>query len=304
MLAADTVTNVLIAGSLASGGYVLLRRFFEGGDEKVRSRLTAQDPRHAAAATSDWRQFIEQASDTLAKPFMPQKRERLAAMRRGLQRAGMYQPVALRVYLSAKLVLLSAGLLGGLLAGQWIGMVMLGVSAGAIAGYLLPTMWLKSRTKEHQNLLSLGLADALDLMVVCIEAGLTIDAAMQRVARELSAVHPRLARELEVVHLESRVGVPRPDALRNLGSRTGSGELQSLASVLIQAERFGTSIAHTLRVHGESLRSRRRIAAEEMAAKASVKMTLPLVLCILPATFILLAGPTVLALLNSALFQE
>jgi tight adherence protein C len=131
-----------------------------------------------------------------------------------------------------------------------------------------------------------------------------VDAAMQRVGAELSIAHPRLSRELEITHMETRVGLSRSEALKNLGMRTGNAPLQALASMLIQAERFGTSIAGALRIHGESLRANRQFKAEEMAAKASVKMSFPLVLFIFPATFIILAGPTVVGLMNSAFFKD
>ena len=140
-------------------------------------------------------------------------------------------------------------------------------------------------------------------MVVCVEAGLTVDAAMQRVGGEMAIAHPAIARELGITHMETRVGLSRMESLKNLGVRTGCEALQSLAAMLIQADRFGTSIASALRVHAETLRNNRFHAAEELAAKASVKMSFPLVLFIFPATFIVLAGPTVIGLLNSPLFE-
>jgi tight adherence protein C len=141
-------------------------------------------------------------------------------------------------------------------------------------------------------------------MVVCVEAGLTVDAAMQRVGQELVLAHPSLSRELGIAHMETRVGLSRADALKNLGVRTGAPGLQALAAMLIQADRFGTSIANALRIQAESLRTKRQQAAEELAAKASVKLSFPLVLFIFPATFIVLAGPTVIGLMRSALFTE
>ena len=160
------------------------------------------------------------------------------------------------------------------------------------------------KINQNQRSLTLALPDALDLMVVCVEAGLTVDAAMQRVGQELGLAHPTLSRELGIAHMETRVGLARSEALKNLGVRTGNAALQSLSAMLIQAERFGTSIAGALRIHAESLRTKRQHAAEELAAKASVKMSFPLVLFIFPSTFIVLAGPTVIGLMKSALFTE
>jgi tight adherence protein C len=182
--------------------------------------------------------------------------------------------------------------------------LMLGLSLGGLAGYMTPTLWLSMQIRKQQQALEYGLPDALDLMVVCVEAGLAVDAAMQRVGSELEMAHPRLSKEMEITHLETRVGLSRADALKNMGQRTGSAALQSLAAMLIQAERFGTSIAGALRIHGESLRATRQFKAEEMAAKASVKMSFPLVLFIFPATFLILAGPTVIGLMNSPFFKD
>jgi tight adherence protein C len=196
-----------------------------------------------------------------------------------------------------------AGVVGGYLVGLAWDVPVLGLSLGGIVGYLLPMLWLRTRINSNQKALTYGLADALDLLVVCVEAGLTVDSAMQRVGQELSLAHPALSRELGIAHMETRVGLARMDALRNLGNRTDNAALQSLAAMLIQAERFGTSIASALRIHADTLRQNRQHAAEEMAAKASVKMTFPLVLFVFPATFIVLAGPTVLKMMQSPLFN-
>src|SRR5439155_20284410 len=137
-----------------------------------------------------------------------------------------------------------------------------------------PTFWLRQQTKAHLRSLERGLPDALDLLVICVEAGLTLDAAMQRVGQELSLAHPKLSREMEITHLETRLGLSRADALRNLGEPTGSQQLASLPTLLVQADRFGTSVASALRVHAESLRISRQQADEEQAATASLKITI------------------------------
>jgi tight adherence protein C len=164
-------------------------------------------------------------------------------------------------------------------------------------------MWLKHLIKKNRKALNYGLPDALDLMVVCVEAGLTVDSAMQRVGVEMALAHPAISRELGMCHMETRVGLSRMEALKNLGIRTGCEALQTLAAMLVQADRFGTSIATALRIHADTMRVNRHHAAEELAAKASVKMSFPLVLFIFPSTFIVLAGPTVIGLMNSPLFQ-
>jgi tight adherence protein C len=177
-----------------------------------------------------------------------------------------------------------------------MGSLFLMVSVSGLLGYLIPTMWLRMKVTGNQKSLEYGLADAMDLMVVCVEAGLTVDAAMQRVGEELALVHPAISREFGIAHMETRVGLPRQEALKNLGVRTGNTALISLAAMLNQADRFGTSIAQALRVHAETIRLTRQHKAEEMAAKSAVKMSFPLVLCIFPATFIVLMGPTIMHL--------
>jgi tight adherence protein C len=248
--------------------------------------------------------LMQRVGQAAAKPFMPSTREKQSGLRQSLARAGVYAPSAVKVMTGAKVIFLGGGLLGGYLAGAAWAAVFLGLPVGGLVGYMIPTFWLKSRIKSNQKALTYGLADALDLMVVCVEAGLTVDAAMQRVGQELALAHPALSRELGIAHMETRVGLSRMESLRNLGLRTGTPALQSLASMLIQADRFGTSIATALRIHAETLRQNRQHAAEELAAKASVKMTFPLVLFVFPATFIVLAGPTVLKMMESPLFTE
>jgi tight adherence protein C len=270
--------------------------------KQLRNRLSG-DARPIRQKPAGIMPLLQRLGLAAAQPFMPKTRERQSGLRQSLARAGLYSPAALRLMTGCKVILLCAGVVGGYLSGVASDMMLLGLSLGGIAGYLLPTMWLRLRIKANQRALTHGLADALDLMVVCVEAGLTVDAAMQRVGQELSLVHAALSRELGIAHMETRVGLARTDALRNLGQRTGNAALQSLAAMLIQADRFGTSIASALRIHADTLRQNRQYAAEEMAAKASVKMTFPLVLFVFPATFLILAGPTVIKVLQSPMFN-
>ncbi len=158
-------------------------------------------------------------------------------------------------------------------------------------GYVLPGMVLARVMKRRQHRIRLALPDALDLLVVSVEAGLGLDQAMQRVGDELDFAHPELSDELHLVNLELRAGKGRVDALRNLADRTGVDDVSSLVAMLIQTDRFGTSIAKSLRVHSETLRTKRRQRAEEAAAKTGVKMVFPLVFCIFPAIFVVTIGP-------------
>lgn len=306
----DNQLLIILCGAGAFGLLVMFFTQFTGGagSGKLRDRLKGQGQftasTAAAAPRGGMRELAQKIGTMAAEPFMPKTTEKQSDIRQKLARAGIYSPTAMRVMTGAKVICTGAGVVVGFLAGYNVfGNWMFGLAIGGLIGYLAPKFWLNLRIKSNQVSLNNGLPDALDLMVVCVEAGLTVDGAMQRVGQELMSSHPALARELSIAHMETRVGLSRGDSLKNLGIRTGNAALQSLAAMLVQADRFGTSVAGALRIHADSLRSKRQFAAEESAAKASVKMTFPLVLFIFPATFIVLAGPTVLNLMNSELFK-
>jgi tight adherence protein C len=170
--------------------------------------------------------------------------------------------------------------------------------SSVVVGFLLPELWLSRSVRRRQFRITIALPDALDLLVICVEAGLGLDQAVARVAEELRIAHPDLSDELQLVNLEMRVGKSRTEALRELGVRTGVEDLKSLAAMLIQTDRFGTDLARSLRVHSENLRTKRRQRAEEMAAKTTVKMIPPLVFFIFPALFAVLLGPAVIGVVR------
>jgi len=163
--------------------------------------------------------------------------------------------------------------------------------AGVGVGYILPGMVLARLAKRRAHRIRLSLADALDLLVVSVEAGLGLDQALSRVGSELAFAYPDLSDELRLVNLELRAGKARAEALRNLGERSGVDDLNSLVTMLIQTDKFGTSVAQSLRVYSETLRTKRRQRAEEAAAKTGVKMVFPLVFCIFPAIWVVTIGP-------------
>jgi tight adherence protein C len=160
--------------------------------------------------------------------------------------------------------------------------------------YVIPGFVLARKAKRRQHRIRLSLADALDLLVVSVEAGLGLDQALARVGLELTLAHPDLSSELRLVNLELLAGTGRADALRNLADRTGVDDLSSLVAMLVQTDKFGTSVAHSLRVFSETLRTKRRQRAEEAAAKTGVKMVFPLVVCIFPSIWIVTIGPAAL----------
>lgn len=299
-----------VFGAIALVGFCIFTMMSSSGDGKLRDRLVGKTENDGTRPKSSSRggvaPLLQKIGQAASEPFMPKSREAQSDMRRRLGFAGYYSASALKVLTGAKVMCLAAGLVGGYVGTRFADtffMQMAYMSFGGLVGYLAPAMWLKMSIKSNRKALTYGLADALDLMVVCVEAGLTVDSAMQRVGQEMSLAHPAICRELGIAHMETRMGVSRMDSLKNLGVRTGCEALQSLSSMLIQADRFGTSIASALRIHADTIRQNRHHAAEELAAKASVKMSFPLVLFIFPATFIVLAGPTVLQLMDSPLMQ-
>jgi tight adherence protein C len=290
-----------IFGAVAAVGFWATRFFLDDSEVKLRQRLASEARDETLASIAQQAEgpapLINRLGEVAAEPFMPKDRERVSALRRSLAQAGIYSPSAFRLMIGFKFIFLLTGIIGGYLLGVAFDQTFLAMSLGGIIGYLAPQIWLRLKIKSHQQALNYGLPDSLDLMVVCIEAGLTIDSAMQRVGQELKIAHPALSRELEIAHMETRVGLSRSESLKNLAVRTNNAAVQSLVAMLIQAERFGTSIAQALRVHADSMRTARQQAAEEIAGRASVKLSFPLVLFIFPATFIVLAGPAVLQMM-------
>jgi tight adherence protein C len=165
-------------------------------------------------------------------------------------------------------------------------------------GYILPGMLLARMAKRRAHRIRLALADMLDLLVVSVEAGLGLDQALQRVGAELQFAYPELSDELRLINLELRAGKPRSEALRNLADRTGVDDLSALVTMLIQTDKFGTSVAQSLRVYSETLRTKRRQRAEEAAAKTGVKMVFPLVLCIFPSIWVVTIGPAAISFIT------
>jgi tight adherence protein C len=170
---------------------------------------------------------------------------------------------------------------------------------GTMTGWILPRFFLEKKIGKRQEILRLSLPDALDLLVVSVEAGLGLDQAIQHVARELTGSHPELSEELLMVTLEMRAGNRRADAMRNLAERTGEPEIKKLVAILVQNDRFGTSMGESLRTHSDFLRSRRRQDAEERAGKVGVKLVFPIFFFILPSMLIVAAGPGILQIFKN-----
>ena len=230
------------------------------------------------------------------------KRREKATVRLWLIQAGYLNVNAVAVYWGARLrrcspcrgppsiiPLFRPEILAVVVAALWIGAV----------GWILPPFYVRSRLKTRQKEVQRALPDALDMLVVCVEAGLGLNQALVRVADEIHHVSPLLGEQIIMVNLEIRAGTPREDALRLLAQRTGLSDVSSLVAMLIQTDRFGTSVANALRVQAASLRTKRRQRAEEAAAKTAIKLVFPLVLCVFPALFVVILGPAMIQIMQT-----
>lgn len=270
-----------------------LRRVL-GAEETVEGGLSR-------AGRSGW----ESALGPIARVAKPGSERELGRLRSRLANAGLRSERALVVYLGLKVAFAFAFALTFLLVNQTWPQPPLYAALYTIActavGFYAPSLWLIARVRDRQREINHALPNALDLLVTCVEAGLGLEAAIQRVAAELTLGAPLLAKELEQTELEMRAGVERGDAFRRMADRTGVEELRNLSAIIIQTQIFGTSIAKSLRIQAEACRVRRMQVAEERAAAASVKMSVPLVLCIAPALFAILLGPAAVKIVRELL---
>ena len=217
-------------------------------------------------------------------------------------RAGYRGRRSVAVYFGLRLVavfgLAGTGFLAGTFLGAGFSQSLLATGIAGLIGWVVPGFVIKRKVRKRQTEIRHALADTLDLLVVCVEAGLGLNQALVRVSDEIAHVSSAMSEELMLTNFEIRAGTPRDEALRNLGHRSGVDDLKSLTAMLIQTDRFGTSIATALRVHSDTLRTKRRQRAEEAAAKTTIKLVFPLVLFIFPAMFVVILGPAVLHILE------
>ena len=269
------------------------------GERLARLRGPATAPQEVSFREKQKAQ-VERVLTDVGK-LLPSSSKGLSRTHRIMIRAGYRRPEIVHVMQGIK-VLLPIGLVSLVYFTGFYRLNPLFILVGAaLVGFILPELWLTARVRRRQRRIVIALPDALDLLVVCVEAGLGLDQAISRVAQELRLAHPDLSDELQLVNLEVRVGKSRLEALRELGVRTGVEDLKALAAMLIQTDRFGTDLAQSLRVHSDSLRTKRRQRAEEMAAKTTVKMVPPLVFFIFPALFVVILGPAVITLVRQLL---
>ena len=257
-----------------------------GIDDRLRDVVGLQPQASEANASSEQiAGFLKRMGEKV-----PKSTKELGKIQLRLVQAGYRGSEALPVFLGIRVGTALAAFavcMTGLLTKPSLAM---GLAAMGLA-YVMPGIVLARKAKKRQHKIRLSLADALDLLVVSVEAGLGLDQALARVAQELSMAHPDLSSELRLVNLELLAGKARSEALRNLAERTGVDDLSSLVAMLVQTDKFGTSVANSLRVFSETLRTKRRQRAEEAAAKTGVKMVFPLVVCIFPSIWIVTIGP-------------
>jgi tight adherence protein C len=276
------------------GGYATSAALTAGAPERRRLRQLAIAGAPDAFAGSNL-ELVESMNPRLARlPGVPKSPKELGRLRRRLATAGYTSATAVVVYSLATLV---TPVVFALAALSFIGVakgLIFALIAGAI-GYLAPGLVLGRLIERRKREIRNGLPDALDLFIICVEAGSGLDQAIVKASDELGLSHPALASELQMITTEIRAGKPRMEAFRNFAARTKVDDVQSLVAMLVQTDKFGTSVAQALRTHAETLRTKRRQNAEERAAKVGVKLVFPLVLFLFPALYVVILGPAVIS---------
>jgi len=271
--------------------------------DPARRRLDEIAADSGARPSASLGQKIADAMRPVERFVMPKGAEREGTQQQ-LQFAGYRSASAVTTFYGVKLAASAGMLLGWLLVARFLphissGRVVFIALAACFFGMLLPGMWLDRSVKKRHKLLRDGFPDALDLLTVCVESGLGLTQALQRVADELDISHPELSSEIAQVTAQMRAGVDREVALRALATRTGLDDVRGLVSLLAQTLRFGTGVAEALRVYSEDFRDRRMQRAEEAAAKIGTKLIFPLVVCLFPSFFVVAIGPAVIRLVEA-----
>ena len=286
---------VLLAGALAALGSKLWARP-KAAIDRVTGSVSGS--KHIVSHPSlAWHDIVKKMGN-----LIPSAPKDVTSMQRRLIRAGFRAPGALKLLYGAKVIL------GGALPLIAVTLVVhsqtgwngkaIAVGAALLAGFFGPNEYVRLAVKRRQKQIRRGLPNALDLMVVCVESGLGLDQAIVQVSKELQFAHPEISQEFTLMNLELKAGKRRHEALRNLADRTGVDEVKKLVAVLTQADRFGTSIAQSLRGHSEYMRVQTRQLAEEKAAKLGVKLVFPIFFCILPSLFVVTVGPVLVRIVR------
>lgn len=292
------VVFVLVFLVISGIGSLLALRAY-GDERRVRSRLrqlgddSVNTPEEEGVSV--WRSAVQR----LGAVLMPKREKEAESLRSHLLAAGLYQPNTVKVLLGVKLALIVG--LPVLLAFLPYALGLIGLrtaimasAAASMLGIVAPGLWLGHRTAVRQRALRRGLPDALDMLVLCLEGGVSLGAGLQRIIDEIEDVHPFLGDELNIVQQTTQMGLSIGEAFKQFGQRSGLAEIRDLASVITQSERFGASLAKALRTHADNFRIDRQQRAEEQAQKAAVQVLFPMLICIFPAIFIVLLGPAMI----------
>lgn len=300
------------AGSLAFAALVGLAVFvfgyalsliFDGFSDPLKKRVSRLASQHADAAAKRRAERVAKVLNPLSAYVLPKEEWEKSKTQRRLVNAGYRSSQVLTIFYASRVLLLLALPLLVITVSRWIPdwsnqQILIYAALAGVLGLLAPSFVLDKLVEKRQRALRVGFPDALDLLVVCVESGLGLAQAIQRVSRELEVSHSELAEELALVSVETRAGVERADALRNFAERTGLEDIRGLVALLVQTMRFGTSVADALRVYSEEFRDKRMQAAEELAAKVGTKMIFPLVVCLFPSFFLVAIGPAVLRMID------
>ncbi len=308
-----TLLPFAIFGAIAIGAWVMIDLVFNGKTksetrlEQIKDRRTGQSEilKSSGSAKEGITKLLENASPKISEALQPKNAKEASRIKRKLDEAGFRSETALQLLATIKV--LSAGF-GFIIAGG-LGLFSNGPTlsafvyslVGAVCFMFMPEFILGLMGGKRKQSMFLGLPDALDLMVVCVEAGLGMDQALRRVADEMVDTHPIVAGEFKLCNQQLQMGSTREIVLTELGQRNGVEDLKVLASVMIQVDKFGTSVGKALRVQSEAMRTRRRQIAEEKASKTAVKLIFPLVLFIFPGIFVVLVGPAAITMVNEML---
>jgi len=291
--------SILIFLSIAFVTVLVALRLGRGHSQAVeRIARVAGDSGEATASHLVWRELVARIGS-----FVPASSRDLPVVKRRLIRAGFRHPNAHRFLAGLRAVGAAALALAAILVALWTAPdnLLFAIGVGAVVGYMAPGQLLAARIRRRRHAIAQGLPNALDLMVVCVESGLGLDQTIIQVAKELQHAHPEICDELAVVNLEMRAGKARAEALHNLAERTGVDDLRKLVAVLVQTDRFGTSIAATLRAHSEYMRAIAYQRAEEQASKLPVKLVFPIFFCVLPSLFVVTIGPVITQIIREVM---
>jgi tight adherence protein C len=306
------LTNLLpwaVFGAFTIGVWALINLFSSRSSRATERLEELRDPtlrnREGGSGKTGMGAVVEMAAPALSKALQPKTELEQSELKRRMANAGYNAPGAPQMFLAIKFAMM----VGGAMLGGGFGLVSWGLTqkgwtsivVGAGLGFYLPELFLAFIKRGRQEKIFLQLPDTLDLLVVCVEAGLGLDAGMRRVCDELVDSAPELTSEFNMANKQLQMGRPRREVLHDLGVRTGVDDMRALAAILIQADKFGSSIAQALRVQSDSMRVKRRQIAEELAAQTAVKMIFPLVLFIFPGIFVVLVGPAAISMINGLL---